>query len=138
MKAIVLVCMLMIGVGSTYAQSVNDLSGNYELKDTLSTEKQDFGGVAILKHKVLHKALSLKADGSFTLEHLAPKGFAIDANIKGSWVVSDSVITLSYLMVDTDDNGREKQVQMEEKYKLQPNGSLLALPGGTGYLYRKL
>ena len=109
MNKVLLIILLIFGLSPVFGQDVSQVVGDYELKDTLSKDVSDFGGVFIVKYEMLHKTLKLKNDNSFFMKHIEPKGFAIDANVSGKWMLENGLLTLSYVVVDQDDNGNKKE-----------------------------
>ena len=119
------------------AQEVQD---HYVLKDTLAVNKSSFGGAVVYKYDIIHKELTLYTDGTFLLKHILPKGFAVDANIRGTYQFKNNVLWLTFTDTEEDQNGRKIQTEKKESWKILKDGAALYRPGEEdehGYTFVK-
>ena len=116
MKKLLFTILLSVLLNNvTYSQYLYE--GKWVAYDTLSIEKTQIGTMTINKVKLFHKVLELDASGKYNMTHIEPKGFFIDANVRGTWEVSSNGIVLTYKDRKTDEKGVSNVFSVLEQYK---------------------
>lgn len=100
------------------AAQPEELTGVYELRDTLSKQKIEMGDSYVIKVKMLVKELYLNTDQSFELKHIEPKGFAINADKTGTWSFENNKILLKYKDIIVDEKGIKSEKEIIDEYVL--------------------
>lgn len=116
MKKILFSILLSILL-NTVSHSQSLYEGKWVAYDTLSIEKTQLGSMTINKVKLYHKVLEFDTAGKYSMTHIEPKGFFIDANVSGTWKESSSGIVLTYKDRKTNEKGVSNISSVLEEYK---------------------
>ncbi len=92
-----------------------NMVGNWELYDTLSISQVKLGDNILNKLKLIHKELTLNVDSTFSLKHIEPKGFSINADIVGTWQVNNSEVILLYENLYENQKGEKKKEMVKDR-----------------------
>ncbi len=109
------VFVIIVMCASTLHLKAQNMVGDWELYDTLSISQVKLGNNMLNKVKLIHKQLTINQDGTFSIKHIEPKGFSINADIDGTWESNDNEIILLYENIHENQKGEKVKKPVKEK-----------------------
>lgn len=135
MRTIVFILMC-VSIAQLKAQ--HHVVGDWELYDTLSFSQAKLGNNILNKVKLIHKQLTLNPDSTFSIKHIEPKGFSINADVSGTWKVNNEEVILSFENVYENQNGERKKEWVKEQLTITDETKLrVELQQGVFYYIKK-